>query len=287
MENVKVVIESTGVEKKFENVNRRYMLDLGYIEDGTSVALSNSDGKPMDMKAYKFDISSLEKAYEMLSISTFKLTALKDNYIEGDIEAGPDEVMLTSIPFDKGWKVKVDNVEVKTREGLEAFLAIDLKEGKHHIVMEYMPEGFVLGAYITLGSIILLLLIYGFMLMKVLDDKAKRIKLRVSQATKEDSITNDSIENTNKEINLISQDFKPEESPFKEDVETKDIEKGDAETENIDTKNVEVDIKNIDNDNIDTDNIETKDNSIENTEIKNLDIDIEDIDIENVDEDTK
>ncbi len=287
VENVKVVIESTGVEKKFENVNRRYMLDLGYIEDGTSVTLSNSDGKPMDMKAYKFDISSLEKAYEMLSISTFKLTALKDNYIEGDIEAGPDEVMLTSIPFDKGWKVKVDNVEVKTREGLEAFLAIDLKEGKHHIVMEYMPEGFVLGAYITLGSIILLLLIYGFMLMKVLDDKAKRIKLRVSQVAKEDSITNDSIENTNKEINLISQDFKPEESPFKEDVETKDIEKGDAETENIDTKNVEVDIKNIDNDNIDTDNIETKDNSIENTEIKNLDIDIEDIDIENVDEDTK
>lgn len=65
-------------------------------------------------------------------------------------------LLLTSIPYSKGWKVSVDGKGVKTKQVYESLLAIDLKPGHHQITMRYQPPGLIPGAFITTISLLLL-----------------------------------------------------------------------------------------------------------------------------------
>ncbi len=191
VENVRVKNVATGVERSFDHVNRRFLLDIGYLKAGEEISVSNTDSKSMDMVAYRFDMSALSKVYEQLSISTWDTYLVSDDYIEGTVEAGSDyqgqEILMTSIPYDKGWKVKVDGVEVKAREGLGAFMAVELSPGVHRVSMEYMPEGLLYGAIGTgasLGVIVLLflagLLMNAMKRRKRTDDKMNKARIKDS-----------------------------------------------------------------------------------------------------------
>ena len=48
--------------------------------------------------------------------------------------------LLTSIPFEKGWTVKVDGQKVETRKAFGAILAIDVGSGDHEIYFSYFTD---------------------------------------------------------------------------------------------------------------------------------------------------
>ena len=49
-----------------------------------------------------------------------------------------DGYFVTSIPFDKGFKITVDNKKIKPLKINKAFLGFKLEEGKHNISIEYI-----------------------------------------------------------------------------------------------------------------------------------------------------
>lgn len=179
VEDVRVKTVSTGSEQTFDHVNRGFLLEIGYFQAGEEISVSNTNSKSMDMVAYRFDIDALSMVYNQLSKSPWQISLVTDNYIEGMVEAGSDvqgqEVLMTSIPFDKGWKVMVDGVEVQAREGLGAFLAVDLPPGEHRVSMEFMPEGLIQGAMVSGGSLGLVLLIF---IVTAVMDLIKRTRSR-------------------------------------------------------------------------------------------------------------
>lgn len=59
--------------------------------------------------------------YDRLNRHPFKVLKWKDTEVEGEIEADRAGVLFTSIPYDKGWTVKVDGVEQETRKIFDAF----------------------------------------------------------------------------------------------------------------------------------------------------------------------
>ena len=69
-------------------------------------------------------------------------------------------MLFTSIPFDKGWTVKVDGEKVETRKAFGAFLAIDVSAGDHVIDFSYVPKGLKTGGLISGGSIVILILLW-------------------------------------------------------------------------------------------------------------------------------
>lgn len=164
VEDVRVKTISTGLERSFSNVNRRYMLDIGYLEAGEEISVSNTNSKSMDVVAYRFEMVAFSKVYAQLNVSTWDVTLVSDNYIEGTVEAGSDyqgqEVLMTSIPYDKGWKVMVDGTRVEAKEGLGAFMAVELAPGVHRVSMEYIPEGLVYGAWISAAALGMILFVY-------------------------------------------------------------------------------------------------------------------------------
>lgn len=67
--------------------------------------------------------------------------------------------MITSIPYNPGWKVKVDGKEVSTKEVWVSLLSFPITKGKHKVEMTFTPNGFWLGTFISLGTGIAVVLI--------------------------------------------------------------------------------------------------------------------------------
>ena len=145
----------------FDNVDRGYFLELGWILEGQEVQVeSETEGNPaMQAQVWRFDPEALKAVYEKLGKNPITLTSWTDTGLAGSITADKPGVMYTSIPYDKGWSVLVDGEKAETRAVFDTFLAVDLTEGTHKISLAYEPPGLRIGAWITSVSLAVLALL--------------------------------------------------------------------------------------------------------------------------------
>ncbi len=158
---VKKVKVSWGEESTvYDNVNRGYLLELGRCQPGEEILLTCQEEAGADMKAriYRFSDQALEEVYNILSREAWEITEWTDTVLEGTIRMERAGLLYTSIPYDRGWTVKVDGEETETRKLFDTFLTVELSEGSHRVEMSYEPEGLRLGAWVTAGSILILIL---------------------------------------------------------------------------------------------------------------------------------
>ena len=148
-------------EKNFNNVDRGYLLELGYLEAGDTVTLhSKTEGQSVSADVYRFDYNALRALQDVLQDESLELTSWKDTKLSGTITTEKGGVMMTSIPYDPGWKIFVDGVETDITEVKDTFLAVELTPGTHTIELRFMPQGLVLGGLITVLSLVMLLAIW-------------------------------------------------------------------------------------------------------------------------------
>lgn len=160
--SVKQVVANYGyTEKSFNNVDRGYLLELGYLEAGDTVTLhSKTEGQSVSADVYRFDYNALREVQDVLQDESLELTSWKDTKLSGTITTEQGGVMMTSIPYDPGWKVFVDGVETDITEVKDTFLGVELTPGTHTIELRFMPQGLVLGGLITALSLVMLLVIW-------------------------------------------------------------------------------------------------------------------------------
>lgn len=138
----------------------------------------NSVGQPTDLTIEidsdnEYNLSGLRLARSNAALANriiqerqlqgIKLTHWDNRSIKGTVNITDDSSwMMTSIPFEKGWTVKVDGKVVETAKVWDSLLAYKITPGEHTIEMSYLPDGFVLGFIISTISIAL----YGFAIYK-------------------------------------------------------------------------------------------------------------------------
>lgn len=148
--------------KNFDNVSRGYLLELGYLKSGEEVTLRNDDNdQDLIASAYRFLPQGLESVYQVLNKNPLKLTKWTDTQIKGTVDAEKAGLLYLSIPFDKGWSVKIDGKEAEPYKIFDTFLSVHMTAGTHEVTLEYMPEGLKAGGMITGGSILILLVLTG------------------------------------------------------------------------------------------------------------------------------
>lgn len=76
----------------------------------------------------------------------FKTTVTSDN-----------QVMISSVPYDRGWTVKVNHKEVKPQEVIGGFMGIPVSEGDNEIELTFRPVGLSIGLMISVATAIFLL----------------------------------------------------------------------------------------------------------------------------------
>ncbi len=160
----------TGIEVNVnggENINHsgftsNEMINIGKRTVGEKVKVeikTHGDIVINNIYVYYEDIEALKKHYDILSKEQVKMQKIDNRTYKGhvNIEEKNKYVMFT-IPYEKGWQIKVDGKEVKYEEVLDALITINLDKGEHEIVLEYMPSGMYIGIIASLVGILILVI---------------------------------------------------------------------------------------------------------------------------------
>ncbi len=136
-----------------------YIFDVGVLGEGSTVTLSVTSDTACYGNYYVVVLN--DEAYteglKEIGRSQMEVTSYEGNTIKGIVDSHMDGVMMTSIPYDAGWTVRVNGKKVDTYAVCEGFLAFDVSAGKQGIEFEYYPEGWWLGVAISGGSLVILL----------------------------------------------------------------------------------------------------------------------------------
>lgn len=133
------------------------VVSVGNCKAGEKVTIkiAYEEGKAGDITAYTYgmDQAAWDRAYVSLADETLQVSDYGDTFIEGSITAKQDGYFITSIPYEKGWKLKVDGKAREAELFGDAFIAVPLEAGTHEIQLTYMPEGFIGGILVSLCGI--------------------------------------------------------------------------------------------------------------------------------------
>ena len=120
------------------------------------------------LEVYYFNKDEFEKAYNTLKENQITYTSYKDNKIEGTITVNQDQLIFTSIPYDKHWKVTIDGKETQPIVLLNSLMGIECEPGTHTIKLEYKNN-------LTIPVLISITTFVG-LITKIILDKRKQKK---------------------------------------------------------------------------------------------------------------
>ncbi len=110
---------------------------------------------------YQLNMDHLNQAMDILADGGMEITSHRAAKLEGRINVGEGEGVMTSIPYDAGWKLLVDGREVKTRAYAGVWLAADVSPGEHQICLRYQAPGFRSGILAWVIAVFLAALYLG------------------------------------------------------------------------------------------------------------------------------
>ncbi|MFV0478976.1 MAG: YfhO family protein [Anaerorhabdus sp.] len=87
------------------------------------------------------------------------------NSLTGQIEVDKETLLFLSVPYNKGWTIYDNGVEIDYQKVQLGFTGILLSEGDHSIEMYYMPQGFKAGVVMSLSGLV------GLIGLMVIDKK--------------------------------------------------------------------------------------------------------------------
>lgn len=87
------------------------------------------------------------------------ITNFENERIEGTINNEKEGVLVTSIPYAKGWQVTVNGEKRDTIQANIGFIGIPLEKGKAHIVFTYQNPYLLKGSIVSIVGVLLLIIV--------------------------------------------------------------------------------------------------------------------------------
>lgn len=175
-------VNHKGMDQYFENHNY-HTLNLGVFEAGQEFELrmtvANEYTIVNNFLFYQFDQELFQQDIDKIKQNQWNITNFDGNKVEGTITAGENQIMLTSIPYEEGWTIKVDGKTMdfydKDEEAekfnsadqcytviADALIAVKLTPGEHVIKMSYIPPGLLPGLGMLVIGIVCIVFIYRY-----------------------------------------------------------------------------------------------------------------------------
>ena len=179
-------VSVNGVSKTYE-INRGMTIDCGTVYAGQEITV-NMDIDPSESGTFYifaagFDEQIFKNAYDILNAKSLDMEKFSDTNIKGKIDAGEGGIFFTSIPYDKGWHLKIDGKkaeinpmseteindvskakddENKKKDDIreikkitDGFITAPIEGGEHTIELYYITRGLVPGVIISLSCVLI------------------------------------------------------------------------------------------------------------------------------------
>ncbi len=175
-DTMKIADGTTSLDKCNERI-----VDLGYTESteySLTVTINNTTGGGQfytmldDSFIYYIDTEVLAKAFAQIQSEQMVINAeYEDDDISGRITTLSDNrTILTTIPYDEGWEVYVDDERVEITEAVNSLISFEIDTaGAHTLRFLYRPSVFKIGIVISIASCA------AFVLIIILEKYLKKI----------------------------------------------------------------------------------------------------------------
>lgn len=150
-----------------ENKIFTYAVPLKDGEDNISVTFGKGKYRLRHVQAY---LGSLPERSELLYQSEIQVDKkqTEDNVIQGTIRVKKDGWFITSIPYDKHFKIYIDGKETEIQKVNTAFLGCKIESGNHEVKIIYHAPGTITGKVLSLIGIA------GFVLVLVQEKRKQK-----------------------------------------------------------------------------------------------------------------
>lgn len=158
-------------EWKYYNGNTTFNYVIsGDTSNKVEVTFSKGMYKIDNLKIYYMDyndIKDINKKVTKVDIDS----KTKGDKIYASVETEKDGYFVTTLPYDKGFTIKVDNKKIDYEKVNTAYVGFKISKGKHNIVIEYKAPFKIVGLIMSFIGIIVYILFYHNNLIKNIKKK--------------------------------------------------------------------------------------------------------------------
>ncbi len=233
-----ITINKNGNEA-VQHTDEPYIYDLGVVtpEDEVIVIINIPESQYgyIDFYPYYVNEDALNEGYEILKAQSLNVETFEETKISGTVSVNYDSLFFTSIPYDKGWTVKIDGKEIAKEDYValkDAYLCFNIPAGEHEIELSFMPQGLLLGAGVSALTVIALIFVAiifakrrknnvnaPFVYVPVIEetneaettDEPVSVEIDIPEETAEETISEEEISIIEEEIEKINSEETTEE----------------------------------------------------------------------------
>ncbi|MBS4898998.1 MAG: YfhO family protein [Streptococcus sp.] len=110
---------------------------------------------------YRADVEKIKEVLDARKNQELNIEQFNNTHIVGKVNITDEStVMMTSIPYNEGWKIKVDGKQVETKKSWDSFLSFPISRGKHKVELFFKQKWSTLGLVLSVLSLIVLFIIW-------------------------------------------------------------------------------------------------------------------------------
>ena len=148
---------------------------IGSFEQGEDITVTflseESEWSYIDIRFGYFDYETFERQIGSVDLSKVKTETLEDGYAKFKVDGlAENEMVITTIPAEDGWKLTIDGNPAELTKYQDAFLAFRCPEGAHTVELSFTPPGLKIGAMASCAGIVCLAA-FVFIDKKVLNNR--------------------------------------------------------------------------------------------------------------------
>ncbi len=152
------------------------VLNLGYSTNARkTVTLKFDTVKGITFSSVKLISIPFNKQYDNqithLQQNGLKSLTVNDDNVSGNYNSPSKTTLVTSIPYSKGWQLKIDGNSIKTFPVNKGFVGATIPGGSHHVALHYQTPGLKAS---FVGSLLGWLLFIGFGIEQFIINRRKK-----------------------------------------------------------------------------------------------------------------
>lgn len=145
--------------KSWKYHNENFIFDyVLYNQDELNITFTKGFYDFSDIEFYLLDYKEVKNINREVDAFVISKEKTKGDKIIGSINVKEDGYFTIQIPYDKGFQIKVDGINVDYENVNVGFLGFPIKKGNHDIEIEYVAPYKKIGGIISVSGIILLII---------------------------------------------------------------------------------------------------------------------------------
>lgn len=172
-----VYVNNIAMHQYYDGTFFSNIIRLGSFEEGEEVTVSvladTDKWSLLDFNVGYFDYDLFTSQFEKIDKSGVTLDKASEGYFKATADLKEGKTLITSIPYEKGWTLKIDGKPAEIKPYQQAFIGIDCGAGKHDIELRFEAPGLKYGAVLSLAGIVMLA---GFAVFSKIKKAPKKIE---------------------------------------------------------------------------------------------------------------